>query len=758
MLDRGDDVLSSLLDRQQRSWLSGDRPTIDELLGDSTLRGDREALLDLVYNEIVVREEIGEQPTLEEYATRYPHLGADLELHFTVHRAVHDQLLLDTRRVSQSDSVVDQPFDQPAPAFTLADYEILGKLGQGGMGVVYRARHRTLRRQVAIKTFHPGQFPSPREVERFRIEAEAIARLQHPNIVQVFDIGEWKGLPYLVLELVDEGTLMQKLQKLPYAPRAAAELVRTLARAIEHAHGQHIIHRDLKPANVLFTRDGTPKITDFGLAKVLQDDPDHETTRTGEPIGTPRYMAPEQASGRPELVGPATDVYALGTMLYECLTGKVPFVSASVGDTLDKIRNQEPTRPRQLEPAIPRDLETICLYCLQKEPERRYATAAELADDVERFLDGKPIHARRTPAVERAWKWCRRHPGWATALATVLLFASLVGGAAMIRHQVEQRRITRLREEVIARMQEGRDALHHKDDATAEARFLAAWKLVQGEPALRDLELNVAGWLDESRQRTMAQRWKLRPPVRPFDERRDEAFVVAMLPEPQVSVRDARNAIESALSLTVASDRAWNREREQLAILDADLVLRDDDAAEALKILDSVREPATRLWHLRRAECLERTDRKAEADDARRRADKLPANESLERFLDGIERFRRGDATAAERDFDAVLTKEPEHFLARFLQAACFLRLDRPAEAKVGLTACIAQRPHFAWSYLMRGQANQRLGDAQAAALDLETGLDRNPSDLARAALTAHLEKERANPLPCNGGPAEIGQ
>jgi tRNA A-37 threonylcarbamoyl transferase component Bud32 len=758
MLDHGEDLLGSLLDRQQRSWMDGDRPSIDEILGDSTLRDDREALLDLVYNEIVVREEIGEVPTLDEYVARYPHLGPDLELHFAVHRAVHDRLLLDTQRITLAESIPDISSD--SSPLLLKDYEVLGKLGQGGMGVVYRARHRTLRRQVAIKTFRPGQFPSPREVERFRIEAEAIARLQHPNIVQVFDIGDWRGVPYLVLELVDEGTLLQKLQTLPYAPRAAAELVRTLARAVEHAHGQKIIHRDLKPANVLFTRDGTPKITDFGLAKVLHDDATGTTTRTGEPMGTPRYMAPEQASGQHERVGPPTDVYALGTILYECLTGQAPFVSASVAETLDKIRNQEPVGPRRLEPSIPRDLDTICLCCLRKEPERRYASAAGFADDLECFLDGKPIQARRTPAVERAWKWCRRHPSWATAIASVMLFAALASGAAAILRHVDERRIARLREYVITRMEEGRVALHDKDDTTAEARFLAAWKLVQGEPALRDLELNVAGWLEESRQRSLTQRWKLRPPVRPFDERRDEAFVVAMLPEPQVSVREALAAIESARSLTIADDPAWRREREQLAMLDADLVLRGGDVGKALEILDGVREPSTRLWYLRRAECLQRSGRETEADDERRRADKLPANESLERFLAGIERFRRGDAKGAERDFDAVLMKEPEHFLARFLQATCFLRLDRPAAAKVGLTACIAQRPHFAWSYLMRGRANAALGDAYAVALDLETGLDRHPSDLARIALagfTAQLEKERAKNLQ-KVEPAEIGK
>jgi len=263
----------------------------------------------------------------------------------------------------------------------LADYEILSVLGQGGMGIVYKARHRRLKRLVALKMFQPGRFPSERELARFRTEAETVARLQHPNIVQIFEVGQANGLPFLALELAENGTLAQKLQNLPFAPRAAAELVEILARAIQHAHEQHIIHRDLKPANVLFARDGTAKITDFGLAKVLEHDLDgRDATRSGEPIGTPRYMAPEQAAGQGDQIGPATDVYALGTLLYEALTGQVPFVSASVVETMQKIRQDEPLPPRRLQPSIPRDLETICLNCLHKAPQRRYASALALGE------------------------------------------------------------------------------------------------------------------------------------------------------------------------------------------------------------------------------------------------------------------------------------------------------------------------------------------------------------------------------------------
>ena len=342
--------------------------------------------------------------------------------------------------------------------------------------------------------FQPGRRPSTRELARFHAEAEAIARLHHANIVQIFEIGQAHGKPYLALEWVEKGTLQQKLQDMPYMPRAAAELIETLALAIQHAHENHVVHRDLKPANVLFAADGTPKITDFGLAKILaaQDDQPQEATRSGEPVGTPRYMSPEQAAGKPDQIGPATDVYALGTMLYECMTGNVPFMSASVIDTVDKIRYEEPVPPRRLQRAIPRDLETICLNCLHKVPARRYASALALAADLRRFLQGEPIQARRTSAWERAWMWCRRRPAVATLLAASAGF--VIGGLILfiIREHAERQRIAALRMEVAALMQAGQTALINGDGRVAKERFQDALAKVQAEPALGDHELERA--------------------------------------------------------------------------------------------------------------------------------------------------------------------------------------------------------------------------------------------------------------------------
>ncbi len=294
-------------------------------------------------------------------------------------------------------------------------YEILGELGRGGMGVVFKARQLAANRLVALKMVLSGSLSGSAERERFRTEAEAVARLQHPNIVQLFDAGEHAGTPYFSLELCPGGALDQRLKGDPMPALAAAELVSRIADGVAAAHAKGIIHRDLKPANVLLAEDGTPKVTDFGLAKKL--DEESSQTRTNAVMGTPSYMAPEQAMGDTRNVGPACDVYSLGAILYEAVTGRAPFRGATVLETLDQVRKQEPVPPRQLNATVPRDLETICLKCLQKQSGRRYATARELAEDLDRFLSGRPIAARPVGPVEKGWKWCRRNPAVAASLA-----------------------------------------------------------------------------------------------------------------------------------------------------------------------------------------------------------------------------------------------------------------------------------------------------------------------------------------------------
>jgi tetratricopeptide (TPR) repeat protein/predicted Ser/Thr protein kinase len=301
----------------------------------------------------------------------------------------------------------------------LRGYCVLEKLGYGGSGVVYKAQQDGLDRTVALKMIRAGAQASEEDLGRFRTEAQAVARLQHANIVQVYEIGEHAGCPFFSMELVSGESLANRLRQGPLGARPAAELVATLARAMHYAHEHGIIHRDLKPANVLLTADGVPKIADFGLAKCL--DVAQGQTATGAVLGTPSYMAPEQAQGKTKEIGPAADVYALGAILYELLTGCPPFRGESTLDTLEQVRTKEPVPPRQLQLKIPPDLQTICLKALDKERGRRYPTALELADDLQRWHRGEPIRARSAGPIKRLGRWSRRNPQVAGLTAAVIL-------------------------------------------------------------------------------------------------------------------------------------------------------------------------------------------------------------------------------------------------------------------------------------------------------------------------------------------------
>ncbi len=301
---------------------------------------------------------------------------------------------------------------------SVSGYEIDRVLGRGGMGVVYKALHLKLKRTVALKMVLAGGHAGPGELAGFRIEAEAVARLQHPNIVQIHEVGEADGHPYCALEFVEGGNLASKLNGKPMPDREAAKLVEVLARAMQLAHSRNVVHRDLKPANILLTADGTPKITDFGLAR--QMDSESGETQGGAVMGTPSYMAPEQASGHAHEAGPAADIYALGAILYDCLTSRPPFKGSTIVETLDQVRTQEPVPPSRWQADVPLYLDTICLKCLRKEPENRYASAAELADELVRYQQGEPILARPVGRVERAVKWVKRNPVVAASMAGLI--------------------------------------------------------------------------------------------------------------------------------------------------------------------------------------------------------------------------------------------------------------------------------------------------------------------------------------------------
>jgi WD40 repeat protein/serine/threonine protein kinase len=310
------------------------------------------------------------------------------------------------------------------------DYELVEEIARGGMGVVYKARQLSLNRIVAVKMILAGQLASEADVRRFRSEAEAAAQLQHSNIVAIHEVGEYDGRNYFSMDYVEGTSLAVVVRENPPQPRQAVAIVRVIAETIEYAHRRGILHRDLKPSNVLIDATGQPRVTDFGLAKRIEGG--SELTATGAILGTPSYMPPEQASGERGRVGPASDVYALGAILYELFTGRPPFRADSPLDTLLQVLQADPVGPRLLNPNLPRELETITLKCLQKEPNGRYRTAQDLADDLGRYLRGEPVHAQPVDSITRLWKWCRRNPAVASlSAASVVLLAAVAVTASI---------------------------------------------------------------------------------------------------------------------------------------------------------------------------------------------------------------------------------------------------------------------------------------------------------------------------------------
>jgi eukaryotic-like serine/threonine-protein kinase len=328
-------------------------------------------------------------------------------------------------------ATVDSHAAEPVRIRYFGDYEIIREIARGGMGVVFEARQVSLNRRVALKMILAGQLANDTDVKRFYTEAEAAANLDHPAIVPIFEVGQHEGQHYFSMGFVEGQSLSQRLNEGPLAAREAATLMVTVAKAIDYAHQCGVIHRDLKPGNILLDQTGNPRVTDFGLAKRIQGD--SGLTGSGQIMGTPSYMPPEQAGGKRGAVGPAADVYALGATLYCVVTGRPPFEAATPMDTVIQVLSDEPVPPRRLNASIPRDLETICLKCLEKEPDKRYASAAALAADLRRFLTGEPIAARPVTRLERAAKWARRKPTLAAAYTLGVLAALLggLGGAAV---------------------------------------------------------------------------------------------------------------------------------------------------------------------------------------------------------------------------------------------------------------------------------------------------------------------------------------
>ena len=434
--------IDAICDRFEADCLADRRRDLAWYLAQAPPGGRAALFHDLLNLDLEFRRQNGEQPDPRSYYKRFPDMASVVDAAFTFLRNRVIATDAGNSRSSGAASTVTSPGEMMDAGtavstwvdFTLAappepaipDYEILGELGRGGMGVVFKVHQVALNRTVALKMIKSGGFATEAELLRFQNEAEAVAQLDHPHIVPIYEVGRHQGRHFFSMKLVVGSSLDKRLAAFATDPRATARLVATVAEAVHHAHQRGILHRDLKPANILLDERGQPHVTDFGLAKRIGGDAD--LTCSGAPMGTPAYMAPEQASGDKGSLSTATDVYGLGTILYALLAGRAPFAGTTLVETLDKVRTCSPEPPSLLNKQVPRDLEIICLKCLEKDPNRRYASALALAEDLERWLEGSPILARPVGSMTRATMWCRRNKALASLAA--LLMLALLGGLA----------------------------------------------------------------------------------------------------------------------------------------------------------------------------------------------------------------------------------------------------------------------------------------------------------------------------------------
>jgi WD40 repeat protein/tRNA A-37 threonylcarbamoyl transferase component Bud32/tetratricopeptide (TPR) repeat protein len=457
--------------------------------------------LDEILAEYLLTVEQGREPSREELLARHPELAQELGAFFERRDRFRqlagplgllatepDEGTTDPQQTAPHGSTARPDRDLALPG-AFGDYEFLEELGRGAMGVVYRARQRSANRMVAIKMIRGGELASATDAHRFRNEAQIVANLDHPHIVPLYEVGEHDGQPFFSMKLVEGSSLAEQLPRYRADPRAAARLVIQVARAVHHAHQRGVLHRDLKPSNVLIDVEGRPHVGDFGLAKRVEADTG--LTQSGAIVGTPSYMAPEQAGSARGAVTTATDVYGLGALLYALLCGRPPFQGPTVLETLLQVRTCEPASPRAVNPQVVRDLETICLKCLRKEPERRYGSAEELAADMERYLAGEPIQGRPVGRTERTWRWCRRNPLAAALTAAVAL--SLLAGTVIASYFAVQAD-RRARDQAEARQQadDARAEAYERAGAEAEARRDADAKAKAERRARQDAERQLA--------------------------------------------------------------------------------------------------------------------------------------------------------------------------------------------------------------------------------------------------------------------------
>jgi serine/threonine-protein kinase len=606
----------------------------------------------------------------------------------------------------------------------VSGYEIEAVLGHGGMGVVYKARDLRLNRPVALKMLLTGVFATAEERERFLREAEAEAGLSHPHIVQVHQVGDHDGRPYYTMEFVEGGNLAQQLKGTPQRAQQAAALMATLAQAVHAAHQRGIVHRDLKPANVLLTADGTPKIADFGLAGRLEGTAG--LTLTGIPMGTPSYMAPEQALGKSRELGRAADTYSLGAILYELLTGRPPFRAETAAETLQQVISQEPVPPTRLNAAVPRDAETICLKCLEKQPDCRYSSAAALADDLHRFQRGDPIAARPVRVQERLVRWMRRNPTQAALVGTVLaLFVLALGGGLWLERQRAERLAERASRE--ARAGEAIEAaLEHaavvrKQGRWSEARAALEGAASQLDAAPADLRQRLHEALADAEMVLGLEEIRLRLSEGPTDQAKrlltaDQAYaevfrnygIALTAPEPaEAAARIRSSAIRDTLLGYLYDWLYWvsdaNRDKLRTLLDQADDDEWREEFREALAVKDD--------WKL----------------NALARAEGAVAQPPVVlsglagSLLDGDHRMR---ALALLRE---AQQRHPEDFWINYLLGQFWVQA-RAQEAVGYCRAAVAIRPNSDQAYALLGRALRGLGDSDGASVAFRKALALNPN------------------------------
>jgi serine/threonine-protein kinase len=741
-------------------------------------------------------EILDSERTPEEVCAAYPELLAEVRQPWQHLRQVEEELqALFPSPGPHRDADTPPPGNPAAELPHIPGYEVEAVLGRGGMGIVYKARQVRLNRPVALKMLLAGAYAGLEERERFFREAEALAGLRHANLVQVHDMGEHDGRPYFTMEYVEGGSLAQKLMGTPQCVRYAAALVATLAEAVQVAHQGGIIHRDLKPANILLQRkadipipnspvenpnsgsvsatppsdsdcrisDFDPKIVDFGLARHFESQ--SALTLSGVRMGTPSYMAPEQALGQTRSIGPAVDIYALGAVLYELLTGRPPFRGETPAETERQVVHQDPVPPSRLNPRVPRDLETICLKCLEKDPRRRYASAAALADDLRRLEEGRPIKARPVGWAERSWRWCRRKPAAAAMLAMALSLVGLAigGGLWLERQRAKHREETARQEE--RESQAVRAALEKAASLQQEGRWPEARAALEGaqrllaDSAAIDLvervnraraDAEMVARLEEIRLR-ISEWGRVLEPLSPekmyADAFRSYGIPVLTLEPVEAAARVRNSAIRETL---LAFMHDWLRR------------VPDENRTRLRDVLDRADDDDWR--HAFREAFLEKDAVKLSALTHAPGASAQPPE-----VVSGLAAAMFGNMYKyeAQEFMREAQQRHPGDFWINYL-LGCFWREDFPQEAVGYFRAAVAIRPTSPGAYAMLGRALRGAGETEGAIAAFRQSVALNPSyvvakdmvwalaprgelEEARAAWEKFLERDPTNHDPWYG-------